>query len=101
MAANGRALRSAPRFVASELRAGGDGGSGEGVTYWATFAGNGGPRFYLGHNPQPNNPQFAFSLLNATSRAVIDELIPRSPPSAGSGSPNWTSRSARCSAGRP
>ena len=70
-------VEAVDRFVASELRAGGDGGAVEGVTNWATFAGNGGPRFYLGHNPQPNNPQFAFSLLNATSRAVIDELIPR------------------------
>ena len=63
-------------FIASELRAGAD--AGEGVTKWATFVGNGGPRFYLGHSPQPANPQFAFSLLNATDRDVItDELIPR------------------------
>ena len=49
-----------------------------GVTNWATFIGNGGPRFYLAHNPEPNNPNYAFSIVNATSRAVItDELIPR------------------------
>ena len=64
-------------YIAAELRAGA-GEASEGVTNWATFAGNGGPRFYLGHNPAPPNPQYAFSLLNATSRgAITDELIPR------------------------
>ena len=64
-------------FIAAGLHAGA-GGAVRGITNWATFAGNGGPRFYLGHNPQPANPQFAFSLFNATDRAVItDELIPR------------------------
>ena len=49
-----------------------------GVTNWATFVGNGGPRFYLGHNPEPPNPQFAFGLLNATDREAINaDLIPR------------------------
>ena len=70
-------VETVDRFVAAELRAG-TGEATEGVTNWATFAGNGGPRFYLAHNPQPPNPQYAFSLLNATSRSVItDELIPR------------------------
>ena len=62
-------------FIAAELSAG---EAPEGILNWATFVGNGGPRFYLGHNPQPPNPQYAFSLLNATSRSVVvDELIPR------------------------
>ena len=53
-------------------------GRGAGVTNWATFIGSGGPRFYLSHSPEPNNPSYAFSLLNATDRDVIDEeLIPR------------------------
>ena len=70
-------VETVDRFVAAELRAGA-GEASEGVTNWATFAGNGGPRFYLAHNPSPANPQLAFSLLNATSRSVItDELIPR------------------------
>ena len=67
-------VETVDRFIDAELRA----GAGEGVTNWATFVGNGGPRFYLAHNPEPANPQFAFALLNATSRAVITtELIPR------------------------
>ena len=53
-------------------------GRAEGVTNWATFIGNGGPRFYLSHNPEPNSPNYAISIVNATSREVItDELIPR------------------------
>ena len=69
-------VEAVDRFVSRELRAGA-GGRSEGVTNWATFAGDGGPRFYLGQNPAPANPQFAFSLLNATSPGVIsDELIP-------------------------
>ncbi len=68
-------VEAVDRFIAAELPAG---ETSEGVLNWATFVGNGGPRFYLAHNPQPPNPRYAFSLLNATSRdAVIDELIPR------------------------
>ena len=68
-------VEAVDRFIGTELRAG---EVSEGIINWATFAGNGGPRFYLAHNPQPPNPQYAFSLLNATSRGVItDELIPR------------------------
>ncbi len=49
----------------------------EGVTNWATFVGNAGPRFYLAHTPEPSSPNYAFSIVNATSRAVMtDELIP-------------------------
>ena len=55
-----------------------DTGRVAGVTNWATFIGNGGPRFYLAHNPEPSSRNYAFSIVNATSRAVItDELIPR------------------------
>ena len=71
-------------FIGTELRAGAASGAGgaeeraEGVTNWATFVGNGGPRFYLSHSPEPPNPQYVFTLLNATNREVISrELIPR------------------------
>ena len=50
----------------------------EGVTNWVTFVGTGGPRFYLSYVPEPGSPDYAFSILNATSRATItDNLIPR------------------------
>jgi multidrug efflux pump subunit AcrB len=57
---------------------GGEAARSAGVTNWATFIGNGGPRFYLAHNPEPTSPNYAFSIVNATSRAAItDELIPK------------------------
>ncbi len=63
-------------FIGAELTAGDKRPAG--VTTWATFVGNGGPRFYLSHSPEPPNPQFAFSLVNATDRGVITEdIIPR------------------------
>ena len=50
----------------------------EGITNWATFVGNGGPRFHVSFVPEPESPDYAFSILNATSRAAItDHLIPR------------------------
>ena len=83
------------RFIARELRAdarrppagpvaaglvGGtsSGVRSEGITNWVTFVGDGGPRFYLSHIPEPHSPDYAFSILNATSRAAITgDLIPR------------------------
>ena len=93
-------IQEIDRFIARELWAGAaaDGPSGaavvlaadrgagsfasaaraEGVTNWATFVGNGGPRFHISSIPEPESPDYAFSILNATSHAVItDELIPR------------------------
>ncbi len=69
-------IREVDAFIGTELAAGDDRAAG--VTNWATFVGNGGPRFYLAHSPEPPNPQYAFSLLNATDTEVITaELIPR------------------------
>ena len=64
------------RFIGTELRAGPV--RPDGVTNWATFVGNGGPRYYLSHAPEPPNPEYAFSLLNATSLgAITGEIMPR------------------------
>ena len=50
----------------------------EGITSWVNFVGMGGPRFYLSYVPEPDSPDYAISILNATSRAAItDDLIPR------------------------
>ena len=71
------------RFVASELRVDGDrapaaAGRTEGVTNWVTFVGNGGPRFHVAQAQEPSSAEYAFAILNATSRAAITEdLIPR------------------------
>ena len=64
------------RFIGAELAVGA--ARAEGVTNWATFVGNSGPRFYLSHSPEPPNPQFAFALVNTTGPEIItEELIPR------------------------
>lgn len=66
------------RFIARELVAdGAESASGEGITNWVTFVGKSCPRFYVAFHPKPPNPNYAISILNATSRLVItDELIP-------------------------
>ena len=46
----------------------------EGLTGWATFIGQGGPRFLLSYAPEPPNPEHAYLILNATSRSVIDSV---------------------------
>ena len=56
-------VEAVDRFIAAELRAEA-GEASEGITKLATVVGNGGPRFYLAHNPSPPNPQYTFSLLN-------------------------------------
>ncbi len=69
-------IEAVDTFLLEELAARGD--RPEGVTNWVTYVGNGGPRFYLAHNPEPPNPQYAFSLLNATGTEVITrDLMPR------------------------
>jgi multidrug efflux pump subunit AcrB len=62
-------------FIEDSLTAGPD--RPEGVTNWGTFIGEGGPRFYLSYRPEQSRSDFAFMLLNATSRPVIDELVPK------------------------
>jgi len=62
-------------FIAEELTATSD--RLEGITNWATFIGGGAPRFTLNYSPGPSNPEYAVILANTTSRAVIDELVPK------------------------
>ena len=46
-----------------------------GVTGWVAFIGNGGPRFLLPYEPGLASPEYALLLVNATSRASIDDLV--------------------------
>ncbi len=62
-------------FVRAELAA--TDARPEGVTAWSSYVGQGAPRFVLGYAPQPNNPEYSFMLFNATSRAVLSEIIPK------------------------
>jgi multidrug efflux pump subunit AcrB len=48
----------------------------EGVTNWAVFMGEGAPRFILSSNIEQTTPEYAIFIINATSREVIDEMVP-------------------------
>ena len=64
------------RFIERRLRT--DDEQTEGIINWVTFVGDGGPRFHVSQVPEPESPDYAFSILNATSRTIItDDLIPR------------------------
>jgi multidrug efflux pump subunit AcrB len=41
---------------------------GEGVTDWVAFIGEGAPRFMLPYKPEPPSPEYAYILINGTSR---------------------------------
>ncbi|MFQ5935912.1 MAG: efflux RND transporter permease subunit [Acidiferrobacterales bacterium] len=49
----------------------------QGITNWAAFVGRGAPRFILPYNPEPPSPEYAILIVNATSRQIIDRLVPR------------------------
>ncbi len=47
----------------------------EGVTNWATFIGEGAPRFMLSYGPEQASPEYAILVVNATSREFIDTAV--------------------------
>lgn len=49
----------------------------DGIVSFGTFVGEGAPKYLLSYNPEPNNPAFAYVLINTTNRDVIDaDMIP-------------------------
>ncbi len=48
----------------------------EGITNWAAFVGQGAPRFILSYGPEPPSPDYAFIIVNTSSREIIDSIIP-------------------------
>ena len=48
-----------------------------GVTNWGTYIGQGAPRFILPYAPEQARPEYAYVLMNATSREIFDTLIPQ------------------------
>ena len=46
----------------------------EGILSWATYIGEGGPRYRLQHSPEPPNPYYTFSLVTVTSYEATFEL---------------------------
>lgn len=49
----------------------------DGITTYASFIGNGGPRYRLQHDPEPANAYYSFMLFNASSYHAISKLIPK------------------------
>ena len=63
-------------YIRSELAVGPD--RLEGVTSWASFMGEGAPRFMLPYNPEPQKSEYSYLVISATSQEIIrDELIPK------------------------
>ena len=63
-------------YIRDELAVGP--GRPEGVTSWASFMGQGAPRFMLPYNPEPEKSEYSYLVIGATSQEVIrDELIPK------------------------
>jgi multidrug efflux pump subunit AcrB len=70
-----QSVRQLERFVADELMVAD--GDGEGVLDWAAFIGEGAPQYVLTYSPEQPSPEYAYIMLNTTSRAAVDALIPR------------------------
>lgn len=47
----------------------------EGVTNWASYIGNAGPKFILAHNPKPANPGYALMVVNVNAVSSIDPIM--------------------------
>ncbi len=48
----------------------------DGILNFASFVGEGAPRYQLTYSPEPASPDYAYTLVNATSREWIDEVLP-------------------------
>ncbi len=65
--------RKVDQFLEDELKAAE--GRPEGVANWATFVGQGPPKFALPFNPRHASPEYTMMLVNTTSYQVVAELI--------------------------
>ncbi len=92
-------VRGIEEFLASELLVTGQ--RTEGVTSWASFIGQGGPRFLLSFNPEPPSPNYAFLLVNTTSHERIDDYMARIDSFTFENYPDLTSTMARIEIGPP
>ncbi|UCC74890.1 MAG: efflux RND transporter permease subunit [Gemmatimonadota bacterium] len=87
------------RFITNELLV--SDARTEGVTSWASFIGQGGPRFLLSFTPEPPSPNYAFSLVNVTSDERIEDYIARIDSFTFENYPDLTTTIARISYGPP
>ncbi len=63
-------------FIAAELLVDPAKG-GEGVSDWASFIGQGAPRYVLAYGPEPSSPEYAYLLINASSLEIITAELMR------------------------
>ncbi len=78
LAATERVVSEVDRYIRAELAAPrGNAEPAEGVTTWATFVGEGAPRFILPYAPEPASPEYAMILANASSRDYVDVAVAR------------------------
>ncbi len=68
--ATSEAAARVEEFLERELKVGGE--RTEGVTHWATYVGENGPRFYLSFSPEKSNPALATLVATGTSRAAVE-----------------------------
>jgi multidrug efflux pump subunit AcrB len=73
-----RVVAEVERFLRDELLVDADAiaAGEEGVVNWAAFMGEGAPRFILPLYVEQETPEYAILIINATSREVIDQIVP-------------------------
>ncbi|NNG17849.1 MAG: efflux RND transporter permease subunit, partial [Gemmatimonadales bacterium] len=70
-----RTVAALEQFMQDSLMVGED--RPNGVTNWAAFVGEGAPRYVLPYAPEPPTPEYAYLIINGTSRQEVDRLIPQ------------------------
>jgi multidrug efflux pump len=71
-----RAVEKVEEHLHKQMRPKTLGGTLEhGVTKWASFIGAGGPRYYLGYNPEPPTPGYAIIFATHTDREHMDATL--------------------------
>jgi multidrug efflux pump subunit AcrB len=65
------------RFISENLRVTPEeiAAGAEGVTNWASFIGEGAPRFFLSYGPEQASPEYAILVINTTSRPYVDTAV--------------------------
>jgi multidrug efflux pump subunit AcrB len=62
-------------FMSDNLMA--DQNDGSGIVNWGAFIGEGAPRFILSYRPESPTPEYAYLIVNASSRDILEtQLIP-------------------------
>ena len=72
-----QAVRQLDRFIEDELRGNAEVNGEHKVENWVSFIGEGAPRYVLTYAPEMPSPEYAYVMLNTSSRAAVDALIPR------------------------